>query len=264
MKALAQLQQNKILLCAPDRFNSWAKFALQNFTSAKIEDDKDWWGDPIPKMEVVNGVSVIPICGPIMQGIPKIFKKFGYCDVDDIEDAFDSTELPVVFDIDSPGGAVSGIPEFGDKVYAAIRAGRKVYAVSSGMCCSGAYWIASQCVGVYCAGKTSEVGSIGVYQAFEDYSRMYNDAGISVEMFTTGQYKGMGYPGTSLTDAQRAEIQAGVDYLFAMFKETVKRTRSKVPDECMQGQSFFGEQAAANGLVHGFATVDDLIKRLTS
>ncbi len=74
----------------------------------------------------------------------------------------------VFLDIDSPGGTVAGTPELAAAV-ASLNERKPVYAFSSGLMCSAAYWIASQARAIY-ATPSAQVGSIGVVQAVIDNS----------------------------------------------------------------------------------------------
>lgn len=156
----------------------------------------------------------------------------------------------VLLDMDSPGGTVNGTPELANAVRDLARC-RHVYAYTAGMCCSAAYWVASQCDGIYAA-PSARLGSIGVLLPVTDSSEAYSRNGIRVEMFTAGRYKGTGMRGTSLTDEQRALLQEQVNATWQEFKAAVNSRRS-VPDEAMEGQTFSGRQAVVNGLADGCA-----------
>jgi protease-4 len=112
------------------------------------------------------------------------------------------------------------------------------------------------------AGKTSQTGSIGVYQAFLDESRAMEMSGRSVELFTTGKFKGMGISGMPLTGEQRDMLQARVDQVFGWFKEAVAAGRGAVPAEAMQGQAFYGEDARKVNLVDMVGTRGDAMDEL--
>jgi ClpP class serine protease len=115
-------------------------------------------------------------------------------------------------DIDSPGGTVAGTPELAAAV-SALDQKKPVYAFSSGLMASAAYWIASQARAIY-ATPSAQVGSIGVVQAVVDRSAAINAAGIKVEVFSVGKYKAMGAPGTPLTDDITLSRETGRGDLF--------------------------------------------------
>jgi len=67
----------------------------------------------------------------------------------------------------------------------------------------------------------------------------------------SGSLKGAGIEGTSLSDAQRANLQEQVNAIHADFREAVRGKRRGVDDEDMEGQVFSGKVAAQKGLVTG-------------
>jgi protease-4 len=173
--------------------------------------------------------------------------------------AVDDAEVKaVMLAFDSPGGAVTGVPEAAAAV--ARGAERKpVIAYADGQMCSAAYYIASQASQIY-AMPSAQVGSIGVYLALLDYSRAAEMQGIKVEMFKSGKHKGMGQPGTTLTDEQRAMLQGRVDALGTEFRATVTAGRMRDIDPgVMQGQSFSAKEGMACGLIDGVCSFDEAL-----
>lgn len=156
----------------------------------------------------------------------------------------------VLFDIDSPGGSVNGTPELA----AAVRRLSKekhTYAYTAGLCCSAAYWIASQCDAIYAA-PSSRVGSIGVLLPLLDTSGLFTKAGMKMDVISAGKYKGAGVPGTALTEDQRLLLQAQVEATWEAFKAAVN-LRRKVDAAHMEGQTFSGEVAVHAGLADACA-----------
>jgi signal peptide peptidase SppA len=204
----------------------------------------------LPSMMVEDGIAIIPVAGVMGKKLTGFEKGAGAVDtldvIADINEAVSNPDVKaIVFDIDSPGGMVSGTPELAD----AIRnAGKPTMAYGSGDIASAAYWIAAAADEVW-ASPSSVVGSIGVYMPFIDASKRYADAGYKVEMFRTGTYKGMGYPGTSLTNEQRALLQSQVDDLGTQFRAWVVSRRGEIAMEDMQGQTFKASDGQNRGLV---------------
>jgi signal peptide peptidase SppA len=165
----------------------------------------------------------------------------------------------IVVTIDSPGGVAMGTPEAAASVLAASRI-KTVVAYVDGMCCSAAYWIASQAHQIQ-AMPSADIGSIGAYMAVTDASRAAEMEGIRVEMFRSGRDKGMGYPGTSLTDRQREMLQAQVMDIAGRFKAAVRSGRdTDIEDEHMQGQSFNADRAMQIGLIDRIGTFDEAVR----
>lgn len=152
----------------------------------------------------------------------------------------------IVLHLDTPGGVVTGIPETRDLVRR-ISAAKTIVAYCDSLCASAGYWIASACDYIY-ATRSADLGSIGVYSALLDLTVHYAQEGVKVELFKQGAYKAAGFPGTSLTDEQRAEIQSGVDDLASQFKADVRESRPQVEASAMEGQCLMGISAVKAGL----------------
>jgi signal peptide peptidase SppA len=203
-------------------------------------------------LSVDGGIGVVAIEGPILRK-PGMFARvfLGAADSEEIGAALNEAatrpDVKAVFlDIDSPGGTVLGTPELAGAV-AALNAQKPVYAFSSGLMCSAAYWIASQARAIY-ATPSAQVGSIGVVQAIVDNSTALDKAGIKVEVFSVGKYKAMGAPGTPLTDDQRELISSNLAEIASDFHEAVLSRGRAIPAEAMEGQTFSGRQAQRHNL----------------
>jgi signal peptide peptidase SppA len=160
-------------------------------------------------------------------------------EVDDIELA-----------IDSPGGSIVSLE---DTARAIKGSAKPIHAYVYGQCCSAAYWLASACAGIQAA-SGSTIGSIGTIISTIDMSGMYEKAGLRSEVFSSGPLKGMGTPGTSLSEAQRAHIQGMVDATAQRFFAAVREYRQfdlKNPDEtgAFSGAAWTAEQALDMGLI---------------
>ena len=119
---------------------------------------------------------------------------------------------------------------------------------------SAAYWLGSQCD--RCVSSSSAtVGSVGVYMAIPDMSKLYESQGVRMVVIKSSgsPLKGAGIEGTSLSDEQVADLQASVDSIHEDFKAAIRAKRTMVADSALRGQVFSGKQAAAQGLVTGLA-----------
>jgi signal peptide peptidase SppA len=200
-----------------------------------------------PLLTVQDGIGSVAIEGPIIRK-PDLFARvlMGATGSEEIgaalSEAGQRDDVKAVFlDIDSPGGTVAGTPELAAAV-ASINKQKPVYAFSSGLMCSAAYWIASQARAIY-ATPSAQVGSIGVVQAVIDDSAALANEGIKVEVFAVGKYKAMGAPGTPLTDDQRDLINANLAEVAGEFHAAVLAEGRSIPADAMEGQTFSGKQA---------------------
>lgn len=216
------------------------------------DDETDIWGDPMPKMQLINGIAHIPIQGMVAIGCPSFFKKFGIVDLDDVAKdveaaVSDAGCRALVFDVNSPGGTLQALPEFASMIYSLASTGpKKIAARISGLGCSAAYYAIAGCNLISCAPSSQSV-NIGVYQAILNSTKAFEAFGYKMEIYKSGAYKAAGYPGTDLSDAQKAEIQGKVDEIGAMFRDHVKAARPSAAESNMQGQSFLGSKAVALG-----------------
>ena len=238
------LQQSREWLIQPDALRSMAA-ASRSFLDRGAALPQP--GQSSPLLSVDDGIGVVAIDGPILRK-PDIFARvlFRATDSNMIGDALREAgardDIKAVFlDIDSPGGTVAGTPELAATV-ASINERKPVYAFSSGLMASAAYWIASQARAIY-ATPSAQVGSIGVVQAVIDDTAALDAEGIKVEVFSVGKYKAMGAPGTPLTDDQRDLIRSNLAEIAQEFHAAVLARGRSIPAEAMEGQTFSGRQA---------------------
>lgn len=163
--------------------------------------------------------------------------------------AFDSSVKAALLVFDSPGGQVTGTPELAAAVRA-LATVKPTVAFADGLMASAAYWVASQS-GTIVAAPSSTLGSIGVYAAMFDFSKLYERIGIKVDVFKNAgaDLKAMGLPGVPLTEPQRAHMQERVDAIFGEFSGAVTSMRPAVQLDSMRGQTFDARPALARGLV---------------
>ena len=204
-------------------------------------------GQSNPLLSVEDGIGVVAIDGPILRK-PDIFARvlFRATDSNMIGDALREAGArddikAVLLDIDSPGGTVAGTPELAATVKS-VNERKPVYAFSSGLMASAAYWVASQARAIY-ATPSAQVGSIGVVQAVIDDTAALDAEGIKVEVFSVGKYKAMGAPGTPLTDDQRNLIRSNLAEIAQEFHAAVLARGRAIPADAMEGQTFSGRQA---------------------
>ncbi len=111
-----------------------------------------------------DGVGALPIMGPILPRAAMINPSGGGAVALDHLAAdlrvlqADTAVKRILLTVDSPGGAVTGVAEFARLV---AQSQKPIVAHVTGMCCSAAYWIASQASEIS-ADSIGMVGSIGV------------------------------------------------------------------------------------------------------
>lgn len=219
-----------------------------------------------PLLAVADGVGTIDIIGPIMRN-PDVFDRLlmDATDSNEIHDAIEQAasrpDVRAVFlNIDSPGGTVLGTPELAAAV-ASLNETKPVYAFSSGLMCSAAYWIASQARAIY-ATPSARVGSIGVVQTVMDQTQRLGMAGIKMEVFAVGKYKAIGHPANPLTDEHRDHIRENLQEVAADFHAAVLSRGRAIPAEALEGQAFSGKQAQKMNLAGMVPNRAEAMRRL--
>lgn len=175
----------------------------------------------------------------------------------------DASVKAIVIDIDSPGGSVEGVDELATEIRAA-RGKKKIIGVSSGLCASAAYYIASACTEVV-ASPSSLTGSVGVYCIHEDDSEYLQKLGIKFSLIKFGENKAAGIFFEPLSESARADMQAMVDEFGEMFEMAVAKGRKiaqdKVHGSFGQGKVFSAKDAKRIGMVDTVATLDEVLGR---
>ena len=165
----------------------------------------------------------------------------------------DDSVKAVVLNIDSPGGTVDGLAELADDIHR-MKQIKPIVAQVDGMCCSAAYYIASQTDAIFC-GRMDVVGSIGVILMLADTNEMYKNWGVKIIAITTGKYKAAGVDGVEITPEQIEEFQKEVDIFFNDFKSVILRGRENLSEnelnEIADGRVFVGVENITRGLVDG-------------
>lgn len=211
-----------------------------------------------------NGVAVIPVTGVLMKHVSSLDDGSSTVAVRrQIRVAANDPRIKsIVLRIDSPGGTVSGTQDLADEV-ASANSRKPVIAYVEDLGASAAYWIASQAGKVY-ANESAMVGSIGVYMVVEDSSKMADQLGIIVYVVQAGEFKGMGTPGTEVTDDQLSEFQRLIDADFKLFTRDVAKGRKMGLDKIIglaDGRVHPAARAVKLGLLDGISTFDEVLSK---
>lgn len=208
-----------------------------------------------PKPYKAGSVGVIPLKGVIGKSLSPLDRMTGAVDLDEFTSALEAYAIDpevktIVVDISSPGGTVTGVEEAASML---ASVGKPTVAFTDTEMASAAYWVGSSADRVV-ATPSATVGSIGVYMAIPDVSKAYESMGVRMDVIKSGSLKGAGIEGTSLSDAQRANLQEQVNAIHADFKAAVRSKRALAKDADMEGQVFAGKVAAQKGLVTGLTS----------
>lgn len=192
--------------------------------------------------------------GTSVQGLQKAFRQ-----------AIADPEISgILLDVDSPGGQVSGIPEFAEEIR---NSSKPVVAISNTLCASAAYYLASQASEIVVT-PSALIGSVGVVMAHEDESAAEELEGIKTTLVYAGQNKVENYPTTPLSEDARAYMQSLVDDVYGMFVGAVAKGRgisaATVKADFGQGRVLNPKNAVAVGMADRIDTYDGALARLAS
>ena len=211
-----------------------------------------------------SGIAVIPVLGVIEQRMHSAGTS-----IEEIEMAFDAAIASkrvdgIVFDVDSPGGGVIGLPEFAEKIRAHIGV-KPIASISNGLMASAALWLGSAAKEVW-AIRSGDTGSLGVYVLHIDESKALEDEGVVVTEFSAGKFKTEGAPWAPLTEEAAEFFQERVNEVYGWFVTAMAEFRGDTPANVRKG---FGEgrllgakQAKAAKLVDRIGTFEEVVSRV--
>jgi len=170
----------------------------------------------------------------------------------------------IVFDIDSPGGEVSGVNDLVDEIYQA-RGRKPIYAVANELAYSAAYEIASAADRIYLP-RTGGVGSIGVVALHVDQSSRDAQLGLKYTYIYAGAHKAEYSSHAPLSAEAFQAAKKEVDEVYEIFVETVSRNRKLDPKVVRDTEAglFQGRRALEAGLADKILPWDQAIREIIS
>jgi signal peptide peptidase SppA len=216
-----------------------------------------------------GGVGVIPLVGPITKvGSWKYEEASSIAAQRAINTAAHDPDVQtIMLFVDSPGGTFSGTNELAQAFRDASQEhGKRTVAHIEDLGASAAYYVASQAQKVN-INPTGRTGSIGVVGSIIDSSKLYNLQGLSVHLYSSGPFKGMGYPGTAITEEMDAKFLQEVNEANTFFLDAVtagrdgRMTRDDV-EASATGETFGALEALERGLVDQVSFFDDFFQEV--
>lgn len=209
-----------------------------------------------------KGQAVIPIRGILLDAVPEWARRFNFATgYDQIRTrlsaaAQDKSIRKILLLVDSPGGMVNGLAETVAAIRRVRSAGKEVSALVKGEAASAAYQLVSQAHRIEAASADSLIGSIGTFVVVVDYSQEAKDMGVRVHVVSSGEYKGMGTPGSEITERHLALWKSIVDGMSANFVQTVAEGRGVAIEKIQTlatGAFWLAEPARTLGLIDAVA-----------
>lgn len=217
-----------------------------------------------------GSIAVVPLIGTIMQRSSMMDMCSGGTSTQAFLSSFrdamnDETVSQILIEIDSPGGSVYGVGELAAEVFSA-RQTKPVVAIANSLAASAAYWVGCSASEFYVT-PGGEVGSIGVWQAHEDWSAALEEAGVKTTLISAGKYKVEGNPYQPLDADAAAFMQSRVQDYYSAFTKAVAKGRNVgidvVRNGMGQGRVLGADAALAENMVDGISTIDDVVKRMS-
>ncbi len=215
---------------------------------------------------LIDGVAVMPITGPIFPRANMMTEFSGATSIntltDDYRRALAADEVgAILFLLDSPGGAVSGINSFADIVAEGTKK-KTTTAYVAGNAASAAYWIASAASEII-LDRTGIVGSIGVVAAVP--VQVAPDANGEVWLDIVSTNAPNKRPDAT-SEEGRAEIVSTLDAIEKLFIADVakgrKTTVEKVRTEFGAGGVKVGAAAVSAGMAERVQSYDATLTAL--
>lgn len=220
--------------------------------------------------ELVEGVAVIPIMGPLLAGTGGVLASLGMATgIDRIKLAVrsaieDSQVSAVLLHVNSSGGTVQGL----FPLAAMIRGGRQakqITALVNYSAFSAAYALAAASNEVVLASETAGVGSIGVLGQHVSEAGALEQAGIEVTELVAGRRKADLSANRALNDRGRSSIQTEVDRIYDLLTTDIGASRPRLGREGAaktEAGLFFGGDAVNAGLADRIATPEAVLQQL--
>jgi signal peptide peptidase SppA len=220
-------------------------------------------------MRTADGVAIIPVLDTLVNRGAWLDSRSGLTSYEGIAAQLraagqDPEVRSVLLDISSPGGEAAGMAGLADLIRS-VRQTKPVTAFVNDMAASAAYGIASAAHEIVLS-PTSIVGSIGVVMLHADRSGELAAQGVKPTLIFAGSHKVDGNPFEPLSDAVRADLQAGVDAHYRQFLEIVEQGRglrfTAAMARATEARTFIGAEAISLGLADRIASFDEVLASL--
>jgi capsid assembly protease len=170
----------------------------------------------------------------------------------------------ILFDVDSPGGAVTGVPELADEIRGSSK---PMVAFNAGVMASAAYWLGAA-AGTIVSTPSGLTGSIGVFTWHQDVTAKLEQDGIVVTEISAGEFKTETAPWKPLSPEALEHQQSQVDHFYRLFTKSTatdrKTTQTAVREGYGQGRVLTADKAVNANLVDDVGTFDVAVAQLVA
>lgn len=210
-----------------------------------------------------DGIAVIHIDGGLSYRTDLWTAWFGMDTYNSVEAAFDEClgnpkVKGIVFDINSPGGEVSGCADLAEKIYKSR--GTKEFGIvarTGGLMCSAAYWLGSACEKVYTA-SNGTLGSIGVLCAYNKS----DDESVNVIVSDYSPNKAPTPDNDEGLKLIKQELNDLAEVFIKAVAEHRHTTEGDVRENFGKGGVFIGQKAVDANLADGVLSLDEVFEQM--
>jgi capsid assembly protease len=230
------------------------------------EEEQDTQEEHHWMLEMYGDVAVVNVKGILVEGTTGWWGEWmGICGYDDIRNAVvtgvNNGAKAIALYITSPGGIVVGIGACSDFLKEVDKL-VPVHMFTDTYAASGGVWLAVT-TGRFQASRHAEVGSVGVLQVTSEYTKMFNEMGITKRVFKSTELKATGNVNEKLSAAGAAEIERSIGESAKRFVDHIAMSMGLstqyVEDNIHTGQMWYAEDALKLGLINGMTSFDKLL-----
>lgn len=175
----------------------------------------------------------------------------------------DPAVTAILLDVNSGGGAVSGVTDAYDTV-SKVGKLKPVHAYVSGMAASAAYWTIADAASITVA-PTAVVGSIGTIITHMERSKQLAEDGIGVTVVRSGEFKALASSVEPLSPEALKGLQELADATNKVFHANVadsrKTTIAKLEATAGLGREFVGQSAVDIGLADAAGSFSEALSK---
>jgi signal peptide peptidase SppA len=266
---LIEWMSNQIWAITPDMLGVMQEIAHRE---GNLEAVMAMRGQPLEHSSYTTmrgSTAVIDVIGPISRYGSFFSMISGGCNVEtlakDFTGAINSGGVQrIVLNIDSPGGAASGVQELASMIRnLSMESGKEVIGYVSDRAASGGYWIAAACSKIICS-PSAMLGCIGVVATFRSTQERDEKNGVVYKEIVSSltPFKRPD-PFKSEGEAQYLKL---IDSVAQQFIESVADFRGftgsleEKAKLCGEGLMFVGQEAVEAGLADAVGSLESILK----
>lgn len=232
--------------------------AVERRRGARVDDTRH--------VTVRDGVAVLPIMGPVFPRANMFTEVSGATSIQalaqDLQKTLDRPDIKgVLLNIDSPGGAVTGVDEMAGMIRE-VAAKKPVTAYVGGTAASAAYWLASAARQIVVT-RTGQVGSIGVVATVPQQQEPDEQGVMDFEIVSSNAPDKRPDP---TTDGGRQAVLDRINPVEGLFVDAVAGNRGLSRDTILsdfgQGNIVVGQQAVDRQMADRVGTFEGVLAEL--